>query len=211
MAVMKIWRPVACFFLLGSSASAQTGGPLGEFAFSDGAVAGRFGSGVECAAGGAGRLLPVTGLVDAFTFQAWINPTSYIWTDFWRQMPDFPTATPIYNLSMTPEGGIYFAAYQGGTAYPISTVPVVAVNTWTHIAVTYDGAQIRIYFNGIEAGSRRANGNLMPSSQPMEVGNVFPGRIDEVRIYSRALSAAEIALDRATAIDPLLAVAVSIA
>jgi len=69
--------------------------------------------------------------------------------------------------------------------------------------VTYDGSQIRIYFNAVEVGRRPAQGNLIETSQPMEVGAEFHGHIDEVRIYGRALSAAEIALDLATPVDPL--------
>ena len=191
--------------LLAAAIDAQTNGPLGAFAFSDGGAVGRFGAGLLFS-GGAGAHVPVTGLSNAFTFESWINPSSSVWSDFWKQNPD-AAGNAIYNLSLTPSGSIYFAAYHVSNgqvrAYPIFTVPTVPLDAWTHVAITYDGAQIRIYFNAVEVGRRSATGNLLLTSQPMEIGNEFRGRIDEVRIYARALGPAEIALDRATPIDPL--------
>src|SRR5256885_467506 len=49
--------------------------------------------------------------------------------------------------------------------------------------------------------SRTATGALATTAQPMELGQGFQGSLDEVRIYRRALSAAEIASDRGTPID----------
>jgi Concanavalin A-like lectin/glucanases superfamily/Bacterial Ig-like domain/IPT/TIG domain len=207
MAVMR--KPLSLavvLVLLALAAPAQTSGPLAALAFDDGGAAGRFGSGLLFAGGASGYTLPVAGLANGFTFESWINPSSFVWSDFWRQRPDGP-GNPIYTLSTTPGGAIYFSAYQGtvddNTNYPIQTVPTLRLNTWTHVAVTYDGTQIRVYFDAIEVGRRTAHGSLVPTSQPMEIGAGFEGRIDEVRVYSRALSAAELALDRATPVDPL--------
>jgi hypothetical protein len=210
MAVMKTSLSLSVVvLLLRLTAPAQTNGPLAAFAFTDGGAAGRFGSGLVFTAGASGHTLPVTGLSNAFTFESWINPSSRVWSDFWKQRPDSP-GNPIYTLSTTPTGAIYFAAYQGNTSYPIFTVPTLLLNTWTHVAVTYDGAKIRIYFNAVEVGRRNAYGSLIPTSQPMEIGAGFQGRIDEVRIYTRALSAAELALDRATPVDSIEPFQVSI-
>src|SRR5438876_7860236 len=206
MAVMKICLRLAfVLILLVPAITAQTNGPLAAYAFSDGGAVGRFGAGLMFSGGAAGVRVPVTGLSNAFTLESWINPSSIGWSDFWKQSPD-AAGNPIYNLSLTSTGSIYFSAYQGSdgrVTYPIFTVQTVPPNAWTHVAVTYDGAQIRIYFNAVEVGRRSANGNLLPTSQPIEIGAGFRGRIDEVRLYPRALSAAEIALDRATPIDPL--------
>ena len=60
--------------LFALAAPAQTNGPLAAFAFDDGGTAGRFGSGLLFSGGASGRLLPVTGLSNAFTFEIWINP-----------------------------------------------------------------------------------------------------------------------------------------
>ncbi len=70
---------------------------------------------------------------------------------------------------------------------------------WAHIAFTYDGAYIRIYVDGQEGGSFSKTGDITKSSIPVVIGNVnltegryLNGKLDEVKIYSRALTADEI-------------------
>jgi prepilin-type N-terminal cleavage/methylation domain-containing protein len=72
-----------------------------------------------------------------------------------------------------------------------------ALNTWTHIAIVKSGGTYNIYFNGA------VNNGSLSSDTGWGLGNQyyigrgysnkkFTGFIDDVRIYSRALSAAEI-------------------
>jgi hypothetical protein len=79
------------------------------------------------------------------------------------------------------------------------------VNVWTHVALTYDGSQLRLYVNGVQVASKaRAGAIQTPGSNPLWIGGNVPygeyfrGVIDEVRVYSRALSAGEIQTDMAT-------------
>ena len=75
-------------------------------------------------------------------------------------------------------------------------------NTWTHVAVTYDGIQTaKIYVNGQEIVSSNNFVMTAQNSQPFTIGTsgtcpasqTFPGIIDEVRIYNVALPPEEIA------------------
>ncbi|HET6551326.1 MAG TPA: LamG domain-containing protein, partial [Solirubrobacter sp.] len=66
---------------------------------------------------------------------------------------------------------------------------------WTHLALTYDGRTIRRYVDGEKAGARRRHGRLPSSPKRLRFGRGFNGRIDEVRIYDRALTRAEIRAD----------------
>ena len=81
-------------------------------------------------------------------------------------------------------------------------------NTWTHLAVTYDNATLRLYINGVQASSVAYTGNLITSANPLQIGGdslygqYFQGIIDEVRVYDRALSQAEIQADMNTAVSP---------
>jgi hydrogenase maturation factor HypE len=84
----------------------------------------------------------------------------------------------------------------------------LAANTWTHLAVTYDGATLRLFVNGVQAGTRAIAGAVAASSNPLRIGGntvwgeYFSGLIDEVRVYSRVLTAAEITTDMNTAVRP---------
>ncbi len=72
---------------------------------------------------------------------------------------------------------------------------------WHHVAATYDGASMRIYQDGQEVGSTAKNGPLdVPNvSVATYIGmnpgatNSFKGQIDDVRIYSMALSPEQVA------------------
>jgi hypothetical protein len=86
----------------------------------------------------------------------------------------------------------------------ISTT-VLQENVWYHIAGTYDGGAARIYVNGILENSVEKSGLVLPSTggaikigqesavEDPEGAEFFNGLIDEVELYSRALSAEEIA------------------
>jgi Concanavalin A-like lectin/glucanases superfamily len=84
----------------------------------------------------------------------------------------------------------------------------LALNTWTHIATTYDGTSQRLYINGVLVATKAQTGTIAAGNQPLRIGgnNVsgefFQGLIDEVRVYNRALSAAEITTDMTTPIVP---------
>jgi hypothetical protein len=73
-------------------------------------------------------------------------------------------------------------------------------NTWVHLAVAVDATNARRYVNGVETMSHNISANpILPNAGPVTIGRgsdfigVFVGAIDSVRIYNRALSAAEIA------------------
>ena len=92
-----------------------------------------------------------------------------------------------------------------GTSSVVSGGNLLAANTWTHVAATWDGAVMRVYLNGVQVASGAAIGSLINSSGQVSIGgNViypvefFKGLLDEIRIYNRALSASEIQQDMIT-------------
>ena len=93
-----------------------------------------------------------------------------------------------------------------GTSFPVvSGGSLLAANTWTHVAATWDGSVMRVYLNGIQVASRAAIGSLVNSSGQLSIGGhrflsseYFNGILDEIRIYNRALSPSEIQQDMTT-------------
>ncbi|MBI3973600.1 MAG: hypothetical protein HY332_20185 [Chloroflexi bacterium] len=75
----------------------------------------------------------------------------------------------------------------------------LALNTWYHVAATYDGTTARVYLNGVQEAA--ANPSVLPRSTgiPFQIGNgnanedlEFIGRIAEAAFYPRALTAQQI-------------------
>ena len=91
----------------------------------------------------------------------------------------------------------------GGEQNAVGTAQL-ALNAWTHLATTYDGATQRFYVNGTQVASRAQTGALATATGPLRIGGngvwgeYFRGLIDDVRIYNRALGAAEVQADMAT-------------
>lgn len=71
---------------------------------------------------------------------------------------------------------------------------------WTHVAAVYDNATMRLYVDGAEVGSMPHSGVVSTNGNvPIAIGNnpdgsrPFDGQIDQVRVYDRALSPADLA------------------
>ena len=69
---------------------------------------------------------------------------------------------------------------------------------WQHIAGTYDGVTFTLYVNGSPVATAARSGAMTANDLPLVVGNhpvnarPFHGGIDEVRIWGRALSQADV-------------------
>ncbi|MBE1471342.1 hydrogenase maturation factor HypE [Kibdelosporangium phytohabitans] len=83
----------------------------------------------------------------------------------------------------------------------------IAANTWTHLAVTYDTTTIRLHVNGVQVSSVASTGTLAVSGNPLRLGGnliwgeYFSGLADDVRVYNRVLTTAEVASGRATRVS----------
>jgi hypothetical protein len=93
-----------------------------------------------------------------------------------------------------------YALYANPSEAPGAPLPL---NRWTHIAATYDASKLTLYVDGVVSSTVPDNGALRQSDSPLRLGgNIwgewFAGAIDEVRVYNRALSPAEVKADMDT-------------
>lgn len=102
-----------------------------------------------------------------------------------------------YQLSFDDNWGLTFASGSPQSlVLAISHTPL-PLNTWIHLAGTSDGSYLKLYINGQLAAT--ATGAMGPeNNEPLRIGAIdypqysFEGLIDEVSLYNRALSPAEI-------------------
>src|SRR5439155_1644055 len=96
----------------------------------------------------------------------------------------------------------------GGSPASAQTGLVAAYSFDEGTGATFDGATMRLYVNGVQVASQAQTAPLAITTGTLQIGadsyagENFAGRIDEVRIYNRALTAAEIQTDMNTAVAP---------
>lgn len=81
-----------------------------------------------------------------------------------------------------------------------ATDPNAMTTTWTHIAGTYDGANVKLYINGALVQTTAKTGLLGYTDSTLRIGlgipgsslQYFKGWIDDVRIYGRAITSTEV-------------------
>jgi fibronectin type 3 domain-containing protein len=173
-------------------------------------VAGKFGGGLQFNGSGAVVQIPASASLNvgsAITMAAWIQPASI--QSGWRTIMQKQADAYFLNASNSngnnfPAGG----ATTGSATNVVSATSAAAVGAWTHVALTYDGSVMRLYVNGTQVATRNAGGVVQSTTSPLWIGGnqpygeYFSGVIDEVEVYNRALSAAEIANAMANPLSP---------
>jgi hypothetical protein len=141
-------------------------------------------------------------LTDELTLEAWVRPTEAI---EWSAIISKLRGTGIsYQLTAhadhnAPVGYLANSTKEWGVDGGTTPLPA---KTWSHIAFTSDGGRIRFYVNGKLKGSDSMLVAAEPSTGPLVIGGeTFKGRIDEVRVYDRALDEGELTADKATPVQ----------
>ena len=143
-------------------------------------------------------------LTEDFTLEAWVKPQGDGDSEpiLFKEGPGaYGLYDGLYNEG-NMEGLIGEASFTRALDYTDAEP-----NVWTHLALTYDGAQMRLYVDGELADTTPAPEGVEPSSGDLSIGcdteykDHFEGLIDEVRVYDRALDAGEVGGDKATPIE----------
>ena len=134
---------------------------------------------------------------DKLTITAWVQPHSSQVGPLVKKI----NPTHGYRINITGTGALRFVLRRNGQNKIVTSTTTVPLNKWTHVAVRYDGAQMRIFINGtIDTATTAATNANTPiaTTAPVLIGgdtsrHHFHGYMDDVSIYDRALSDSEIA------------------
>ena len=139
-------------------------------------------------------------LTGPMTLEAWVRPDT---TQGWRTVllkEDGSGDELAYALYGSSAGGPS-GWTRSATAWGTQAVPT---NAWTHLAYTYDGSTARLFVDGVETTVNNVTATAPDTSRPLRIGGnamwseFFDGLIDEVRVYDRPLTTAQIATDMQT-------------
>ncbi len=101
-------------------------------------------------------------------------------------------------LLENPSNTFSFRISAGGADVRVSDTFTHLLNTWYNVVGTYDGANMRIYVNGVLKNTRAQTGTLGTNTITAKIGTYqgtnynLTGRIAQVQIFNKALSATEV-------------------
>jgi hypothetical protein len=206
------------------SASAQRGdvnapaptlmpGRIGQAASFDGKNFIQFGGDVAgfdsygAGRGAIGANDPTVTYDDGYTMAAWIYPTAPNGAIVTRDEDIVEANGHGFNLR---EGRIEYdyVTKWVDEGIRLRTKRTISLNEWHHVALTYTGSRwasgVRIYVNGEEQALEimldDVNSQSAVKREPLRIGagggpdNRFRGSLDDVRVYNRALSPAEVSM-----------------
>ncbi|HEU0023995.1 MAG TPA: DUF4082 domain-containing protein [Thermoleophilaceae bacterium] len=140
-------------------------------------------------------------LSSGLTVEAWVRPGS-LGSRTWRTVVTKERSSSLsWGLFANNNVARPAARLFAGSDLWTSGTAQLPLSTWSHLTMTWNNATLRLYLNGNQVSSRSATSPLSTGTSPLRIGGRqsqsqwFNGRIDEIRLYRRALSASEIVAD----------------
>lgn len=138
----------------------------------------------------------------SLTIEAWVNGSSFTNSGRFNRIValnyDTYTSDNPFTLFVDASGQIGYVFGTGDATndaqVPLSFSPTLSINTWYHVALTFDGSTKSLYIDGILQGTVSNAGTFTnTNSEPLLIGDFdiatsdngeWEGQIDEVRIWS---------------------------
>ena len=163
-------------------------------------VPGIIGSAIECRGG---VVLvpddPRLSVAEAVTIDCWVRTDTAAQNNRWivNRVHGGGVDTG-YRLGLL-EGRPCFEVPQTAWSHHLTGPAPLPLGRWVHLAGTFDGRTMRLFVDGTEVAALDRPGRVNPSHFDLVIGGFaagsranFAGLIDEVRLFSRALSADEV-------------------
>ncbi len=129
-----------------------------------------------------------------FTISAWIR-TNYTANETYFSLGTEQNSNKAIHLRLLSNTSVRFALFNDDVDVTLTDI----ANRWTHIVVTLDSSLMqRVYQDGVEVGSRQAGAYYSGDTTwnvgrfAAVAGEYVTGSIDDVRVYTRQLSNAEV-------------------
>ncbi|HCP48122.1 MAG TPA: hypothetical protein DIU15_18940, partial [Deltaproteobacteria bacterium] len=143
-----------------------------------------------------------TSLYDGITLEAWVRADSVAsstHTVFYKSQNTGDTDAFLGLESSGWEGALHL----GGTLQTVSPGPTATTDTWTHVALTYDGADLLLYVDGVVALTESDSAGLdLGGAGTWSIGaswdgvsaatGFWEGLLDEVRMWGVARTGAQL-------------------
>ena len=154
-----------------------------------------------------------------FTVEAWIKPTAYqssadVFSPVFSVTPSNKSGYSRYIFGLRQHKlSLFQATVTSGDRFPVSSSDI-SLDTWTHVAVAHTATEVKFYVNG--ALDATLTGSFLPpvgeyQNSHLTIGGyysveslngnnyttarVFQGSLADVRVWTKARTAAEIAAD----------------
>ncbi len=135
------------------------------------------------------------------TVEAWVRPAS-ISSEMgiagtWDDVSGSNRSYLLWLLNGVPS---FYVSHAGGDSTAVNATTTLQVGTWYFLAATYDGANLKIYVNGVLQGTTTATGAIHTNAKPFYIGlqnaggasRYFNGAIADVSVWNIPLSATTI-------------------
>jgi hypothetical protein len=146
---------------------------------------------VDCGAGAA------FDIDDQLTLAVWVRPET---AGNGQHYAYISKGDHSYAIKHNNSNNFEFVIYDDTWYTAIHPLDATFNGEWHHVAGTYDGADLKLYFNGILVDTTAHAGGIAASTHSVNLGRnseetdrLFSGALDDARIYDGVLSDAEIA------------------
>ena len=134
-----------------------------------------------------------------FTIAAWIRPVLTSGTYIVQKAASSGGGGP-YSLDIHPGVPRALIHTQTDESFIVTGHSTIRKNVWQHMAVTFDGKQLTLYYNGDTEGNTAVDRPLQITTGSVNIGaypnalpaGSFEGIIDNVRIFDKALNASQV-------------------
>ena len=136
-------------------------------------------------------------MTEALSISAWVKPNVFPFLSYHNIISDHGEGNNNTKVLRFYQNAVEFLLGPEGSTEVRYVFSNSIANQWQHITATYDGSFMRLFINGRIVDSASRTGTITANPLPVLIGKsyfneYFPGSIDDIRIYNRAIFSEEV-------------------